>query len=221
VATLKRLDRTVARAEAALAVVILLSMVLVASAQALFFNIAERDVAWARAALDGLSWADTFLQKGTLCIAFLGASLATHRDKHICIDVLPRMVSPRVAVMMRTFSSFVAGLISLLLGYAFFRACLVADAAVPFEYEVLGPGGPVHVCDAATGALNGTSRPDVLCSVRALLSQLRVPVSSGGGIAQLIVPLMLTLIGLRLLMRSVALVLPPPAKTSTPSEGAP
>ena len=54
---------------------VLLAMVLVASAQALFFNIAERDVAWAQSLLDGLSWADTFLQKGTLWLALIGLAL--------------------------------------------------------------------------------------------------------------------------------------------------
>ena len=181
----------------------MLSMVLVASAQALFFNIAEHDVAWARAALGNLSWADTFLQKGTLWLAFVGASLATHHDKHICIDVLPRLVSTRAAAMMRTFSSFVAGLVAFVLARVFFQACLVADVAVPFEYEVLGSDGPVHVCDAAASTPHDVGRPVLLCSLRGVLSLIHVRVSSGAGIAQLIVPLMFVLIGLRLLGRSI------------------
>jgi len=204
---IRRLDHGVARVEGAIAVAVLLAMVLVASAQALFFNIAERDVAWARAALDALSWADTFLQKGTLWLAFIGASLATHQDKHIAIDVLPKLSSARTATGMRAFAALGTGVIALLLGWVFYQACVVADAAVPFDYEVLTPDGPMHVCDAAAGAIQGTDRPGIFCALRSGLAAVGVPVSSGGGIAQLIAPVMFVVIGVRLLGRSVALTL--------------
>ena len=198
----QRLDRAVARAEGVLAVVVLLGMVVVASAQALFFNIAERGVGWAQGALEQLSWADAFLQKGTLWLAFLGASLATYQDKHIAIDVLTKIAPRRVAAMMRAFASLGAGIIAFVLAYVFFQACLVADAAVPFEYEVLTPEGPAHVCDATASALGSVDRPDFLCALRAGLASFGIPVSSGSGIAQLIAPLMLLFIGVRLLVRA-------------------
>jgi TRAP-type C4-dicarboxylate transport system permease small subunit len=199
------LDAAVARAEGTVAVVVLLTMVLVASAQALFFNLAERDMAWARGALNAFSWADAFLQKGTLWLAFIGASLATHHDKHIAVDVLPRLASPRVSAAMRAFSSFASGLVAFALAAVFFQACIVADAAVPFEYEALTPNGPRHVCDVPASAPSGVDRPDLLCAARAGLSWLGVGVSSGSGVAQLIAPLMFAVIGVRLLARAVAL----------------
>lgn len=205
--TYQRLDRAVARAEGAVAVVVMLSMVLVASAQALSFNIAERGVAWAQSLLESLSWADAFLQKSTLWLAFVGASLATYQDKHIAIDVLPKLASPRGRALMRIFASFAAGVIALVLARVFYQACLVADAAVPFDYEVLTPNGPAHVCDVAQSVLGRTARPDVLCALRSGLAAIGVPVSSGEGIAQLIAPVMLVLIGVRLLGRSVVVAL--------------
>lgn len=182
---------------------VLLAMVLVASAQALFFNIAERDVAWAQSLLDGLSWADTFLQKGTLWLALIGASLATQQDRHIAIDVLPKIAPPRARAVMRFIASLGASVTAFILARVFFQACLIADASVPFEYEVLTAEGPAHVCDVPPAELGATSRPDALCALRAAFGAAGVRVASGGGIAQLIVPLMFSVIGLRLAMRAL------------------
>lgn len=182
-------------------------MVLVASLQALFFNIAEHKVAWAQAVLDNLSWADAFLQKGTLWLAFLGASLATHHDKHIAIDVFAKLMRPRVRAAMRAFACVGAGVIAFVLASVFYEACVVADASVPFDYEVLTSQGPAHVCDAPVAELGDASRPFVLCALRAALGAVGVPVSSGGGVAQLITPLAFVIIGLRLLARAAIVVL--------------
>jgi TRAP-type C4-dicarboxylate transport system permease small subunit len=201
--TARGLDAAVARVEGAIAALVLLAMVLVASAQALLFNLAGRDLGWARMLLDELGWADSFLQKGTLWLAFLGASLATHQNKHIGVDVLPRLSSGRRRAGLESFAALGAGVIALLLAGVYFEACLVADAAVPFEYEHLTTQGPTHVCDAAPSELLGTSRPALLCTLRAGLAALGISVSSGAGIAQLIAPVMFIVIGLRLLARGV------------------
>ena len=176
----QRLDRGFAKAESAVAVAVLLAMVFVASAQALFFNIAERNVAWAQALLDGLSWADQFLQKGTLWLAFLGASLATQQNKHIAIDLVPKLAPPRTAAALRAFAALGSGLIAFVLAWVFLQACLVADAAIPFEYVVLTERGPAHVCDAGQAALKAVERPDFFCALRAVLAGVNVPVSSPG-----------------------------------------
>src|SRR5690606_24413306 len=115
-----RIDRAVARAEGAVAVFVLLSMVLVASAQALFFNIAERNVGWAQSVLESLSWADIYLQKGTLWLAFVGASLATHQDKHIAIDIIPKLAKPRTEALLRCFASLGAGIVAFMLASVFY-----------------------------------------------------------------------------------------------------
>jgi TRAP-type C4-dicarboxylate transport system permease small subunit len=203
-AGLRRLDAGVAKVEGVIVVALLLSMVLVASAQALAFNVAQRGVESAQAALDALSWADVFLQKGTLWLAFLGASLATHGDRHISLDLLPRLVAPRLRAALRAFASLGAGLAALALAVAFHQACRVADMAVPFDYEVLGAAGPLHVCDATAADLSGSQRPALVCALRAALASVGVEVSSGAGIAQLIAPLTLIVIALRLLARSLA-----------------
>jgi TRAP-type C4-dicarboxylate transport system permease small subunit len=202
---LRRFDDQVARVEGAVVTVVLLTMVLVASLQALFFNIAERGVAWAQSALEAMSFADTFLQKGTLWLAFVGASLATHADKHIGIDVLTKVTSPRTSAVMRALAALASGVIALVLARVFYDACLASDAAVPFDLELLTDAGPKHVCDVSSAALGDNTRPSVLCALRAGLRAVGVPVASGAGIAQLIVPVMFVFIGLRLLARGVAL----------------
>jgi TRAP-type C4-dicarboxylate transport system permease small subunit len=207
VEALRRFDERVARVEGALAVVVLLGMVLVASFQALVFNIAARNVGWAQTLVGSLSWVDGFLQKSTLWIAFLGASLATQKDKHIAVDLLPRLASPRVSAMLRVVASLGAGLVAFVLARVFFEACLIADAAVPFEYGAITPAGPGHVCDAAAGSAEAANRPGLLCAMRSGLALLHVPVSTGEGIAQLIAPVMFVVIGMRLLARAASLTL--------------
>lgn len=67
-------DRKLATFEGWVATFVLLSMIVVATVQAVLFNIAQHDVAWAAKALMSVDWADTYLQKGTLWLAFVGAS---------------------------------------------------------------------------------------------------------------------------------------------------
>lgn len=197
---------------------VLVAMVLVASLQALFFNIAERNVGWAQSVLENLDWVDAFLQKGTLSLAFIGASLATYHDKHISIDVLQRLMKPPVRRVMQIVGLVGAGAVAFLLSKVFYDACLVADASVPFEYEVLTSAGPKHVCDVSPTELGSSTAPMLLCGVRSAFTAVGVPITSGGGAAQLITPLMFLVIGVRLLARAVVTGLTPPG--AEPSEAA-
>jgi TRAP-type C4-dicarboxylate transport system permease small subunit len=206
VRTLRAFDAKLASMEGYLAAFVLLSMVLVASLQALLFNVAQRGVGWAGAGLSAISWADTFLQKGTLALAFLGASLATHDDKHIAIDALVRVAPARVAGTLRLLASLGSGVVACALAVVFYRASVASDATIPFEYEILTPRGPAHVCDVAVAELAGAARPGTLCALRSAFATLGVPISTGAGAAQLIAPLMLVVIGLRLLCRAAGLV---------------
>jgi hypothetical protein len=61
---LRQWDRALARIEAWAATGVLLAIVVAASAQALFFNLANRGVRTAASLLDAISWVDTFAQKG-------------------------------------------------------------------------------------------------------------------------------------------------------------
>src|SRR5690606_34060724 len=80
--SLRSFDGNVARVEAAIATIVLLLMILVAVAQALLRTATGFQIELANQALQHFGWADPVLQKGTLWVAFLGASLATHGEKH-------------------------------------------------------------------------------------------------------------------------------------------
>jgi TRAP-type C4-dicarboxylate transport system permease small subunit len=203
---IRRLDAGLSRIEGLVVTILLLAMIGVAAGQALWFNLAERGVDWARRILEATAWADPFLQKGTLWLAFLGASLATHEDRHFAIDLLTKVVPARVGRGMLRAASLGAGLVSLALAAVFFHACLASDATVPFEYERLTVDGRQHVCDVASAADDGASRPELVCGLRAALAFAGAPISTGAGAAQLIVPLMFVIIGLRLLARSAGLI---------------
>jgi TRAP-type C4-dicarboxylate transport system permease small subunit len=202
---LRAFDAKFAQLEGYLATALLLSMILVASLSALLFNVAERGVAWAATALTAMSWADTFLQKGTLWIAFLGASLATHEDKHIAIDALVRTMSGRAASILRAIAALSSGLVACALALVFYRASVASDATVPFEYELLTAHGPAHICDVALAELGTSSRPGLLCLARSALASVGIPISTLAGLSQLISPVMLLVIGLRLLARGIGL----------------
>jgi TRAP-type C4-dicarboxylate transport system permease small subunit len=198
-------DAKLAALEGHLATFVLLSMILTASLQALLFNVAELGVGWARAGLAAMSWADTFLQKGTLALAFLGASLTTHDDKHIAIDVLVRASSRRTAAALRSVASLGSGIVAFALALVFYRASVASDATVPFEYEMLTAHGRAHICDVAAADLGAATRPLALCVLRSSLAVVGIPVSTVAGATQLIAPLMLIVIGLRFFCRAAGL----------------
>lgn len=203
--TLERFDEGIARGEAFLAAVVLVSMIGVAVVQATLFNIAERDVAWAHVALDHFAWADAYLQKGTLWLAFLGASLAAHGDKHIGIDVLAKLAPGRLAYLVKGVVGVVSGVVAFLLARVFLQAVLNSAAERPLEYEVLGAAGPVHVCAGSVRALaeSGVVRPDVFCAVRWGLGALGAPVETPASAFQLVVPVMFAFIAVRLVLRGL------------------
>jgi TRAP-type C4-dicarboxylate transport system permease small subunit len=201
--TIRRWDDGLARFEGHAVTLLMLALIGVAACQALWFNLAERGVSWAARALQASAWADPFLHEGTLCVAFLGASLATHADRHFAIDLATRLAPERVARGMLRAGALGAALVSFALCAVFFEASLASDATVPFEYEHLTVGGRQHVCDAA-GAADGA--PLGLCGLRAALAWGGVPVSTFAGAAQLVVPLALAIIGLRLLARAAGLL---------------
>ena len=107
---------------------LLLVMIAVAALQALWFNLAESGVGWAARILEASAWADRFLQRGTLCLAFLGASLATHQGKHFSIDLVTRVVPERWARVMLRAVALGASIVSLALAVVFFEASLASDA---------------------------------------------------------------------------------------------
>ena len=81
----KRLDDGLAKGEAAFAGLFLMAMIVLAVVQVVVDNSAVRaEMAWAQDIKVHLGWIDNFLERATVILAFLGASLAvpleqTHR----------------------------------------------------------------------------------------------------------------------------------------------
>jgi TRAP-type C4-dicarboxylate transport system permease small subunit len=223
---IRRIDAGLARGEGAIAAILLLLMIALASLQALFRNLTYLDLSFANDALGHLAWIDEFLKKGTLWLAFLGASLATRDERHIAIDVLPKLLNDQGKRFVRGLVGICAGLISFMLARAFWGAVEVNAAERPISYEVLADGGALHVCDATAAQLaaSSMSAPGLFCGLRTGLAAIGVPVETPGAAAQLIVPWMFVMIGLRLFGHGIVGFLEvarPPAPKSDPPAAAP
>jgi TRAP-type C4-dicarboxylate transport system permease small subunit len=202
---LKRFDEGIARGEAVLATLFLLSMILSASIQAVFRNLAGAEIGWANDFLGYLTWVDPFLQKGTLWLAFLGASLATREGRHIGIDLFPRIAPKRVKLLMRGVAALGSSVVSFYLARAFWAAVLVNAEERPAHYEVYGDAGSLHVCDATAAQVADASLevPSIFCSFRGGLDVLGVPVETPEAALQLIVPVMFIMMSVRLFANGV------------------
>jgi TRAP-type C4-dicarboxylate transport system permease small subunit len=203
---LRRVDRAWSRGESWIIVVVLIAMVLVAGFQAGIRNLTRWDIQWANHLLTDMEWADSFLRKGTLWLAFIGASVATYKHKHIAIDVLLRIAPPRSKYWMLAISGVMAGFITLGLTYSFASAVRLNLTERPVEYEMLGANGPMHVCDATQAeihSLEDFSRPMFFCGFRSALGLIGVPAETPGAAFQLIVPVMFFSIALRLICYGV------------------
>jgi TRAP-type C4-dicarboxylate transport system permease small subunit len=180
----------------------LIMMVLVAGFQAFIRNLTRfHDAQWANDLLMDMEWADSFLRKGTLWLAFLGASLATQKHKQIAIDVLLRLAPPRGKYWMLAISGVLAGLITFGLTFSFWQAVKLNLSERPVEYEIIGDNGPMHVCDATAAqlhALDDMARPTFFCPARSVLSLFGVHAETPGSAFQLIVPVMFFVIAMRL-----------------------
>jgi TRAP-type C4-dicarboxylate transport system permease small subunit len=204
---LKRIDRAWARGEEGLTVTVLILMVLVAGFQAFIRNLTRfHDWQWANDLLMDMEWADSFLRKGTLWLAFLGASLATQKHKQIAIDVILRLAPPRGKYWMLAISGVLAGFITFGLTYSFAKAVELNLSERPVEYEILGDSGPIHLCDATDAqlaALQDLSRPTLFCVGRSALGLVGIKAETPGAAFQLIVPIMFFVIALRLLFYGI------------------
>jgi TRAP-type C4-dicarboxylate transport system permease small subunit len=181
-------------------------MILLASVQAALRDLTYLELSFANDALGQLAWIDDFLKKGTLWLAFLGASLATREERHIAIDVLPKLLNDQGKRFVRGLVGISAGLIAFMLANAFWGAVLVNGEERPLSYEVLTDTGALHVCDATLEQLTAgrAEAPGLFCALRRGLAGIGVPVETPSAAAQLIVPWMFVMIGLRLLGHGVA-----------------
>jgi len=204
---IRNFDRGIARGEAFIAAFVLLFMIGVAATQAALRNLTNLDFDWANLALEHMEWADSFLQKGTLWLAFFGASLSTFDEKHIAIDVLPRIAPPRGKQLIRAIVSAFAAVTCFYLGRVFWLSVLNNALEIPLEYSVLGPSDEmIHVCEASATLLAdaGLSRPNIFCAIRSGLELFSAKMSTPDVALQLIVPAMFIFMSVRFLSRAAA-----------------
>ncbi|HKP57088.1 MAG TPA: TRAP transporter small permease subunit [Polyangiales bacterium] len=196
----RRLDRKWARWEGWLTVGVLLSMVFVASFAAGVRNLTRFDVHWANELLTDMEWADSYLRKACMCLAFLGASQATHYRKNINIDVLLRIAPLKPKYIMQAISGIMGGIITLGLAYSLASAVSLNLKERPIEYELLGDNGSMHVCDATPEQLKqleGVERPTMFCAARSVLRVFGITAETPAASFQIVVPILFMVIGFR------------------------
>lgn len=98
-AFMQRLDRRLAGLERAAVVVLLGSLLLLGLLQIILRNVLS----------SGLFWADEVLRHLVLWLGFIGASLATHEQRHLHMDVLARWLpaggQPWLALLINLFAA--------------------------------------------------------------------------------------------------------------------
>ncbi len=182
-------------------------MIAIAASQAALRNLTNLDFGWANVALGHMDWADSFLQKGTLWLAFFGASLSTFDEKHIAIDVIPRLSPPRAKQLFRAIVCIFSSVTCFYLGRVFWLSVLNNALEIPLEYSVLGPSDEmIHICVAPASILAdaGLSRPDIFCAIRTGLEVFGIEMSTPDVALQLIVPAMFIFMSVRFLSRAAA-----------------
>ncbi len=92
----------------------------------------------------GFVWGDELLRHGVLWISFLGAARATLEGKHIRIDLLPRVLPPRLGLIADSVCCFVSLFVCVLLVWASWNfvqgerlAGDIAFASIPYWWLVL------------------------------------------------------------------------------------
>lgn len=102
---LLRISNSVSNAEKTLAIILLGLMILLSFLQVVLRNIFST----------GILWADPLLRNFVLWLAFLGASLATHNEKNINVDIFSRFLSERGRHFVKTVIYVFAGTVSFFL----------------------------------------------------------------------------------------------------------
>ena len=113
----------------------------------------------------------------------------------------------RARFWMQGLAGVLAGVITIALTYSFSSAVYLNLTERPVEYELLGDKGSIHVCDATPQQLEqipDLERPTGFCLARSVLGLLGIPAETPGAAFQLIVPVMLFVIAIRLFAQGVA-----------------
>ena len=97
----------------------------------------------------GLVWGDDLLRHGVLWLSILGASRATLEKRHIRIDLLPRILPPRLSFLMDIMCCLLSFLVCLVLFWTSLNFVQderllgdIAFASIPYWYlELIFPVG--------------------------------------------------------------------------------
>lgn len=102
---LNLIDEIIVKLETVLVIILLSLMVSIGFIQVVLRNLFET----------GLLWADPLLRYIVLWLAFIGASIATHEDRHINIDVLTRLLNLRLKRLSSIFTNTFALIVCVIL----------------------------------------------------------------------------------------------------------
>lgn len=203
---LKRFDEGLARGEAMLAMLWLLAMIGAGATQAFFRFCATRiEAEWANPILQSLDWVDPLLHKGTLWLAFLGASLATREGRHIAIDIVPRISPRKVKLVMHGLVGIIASVVAFVLSRAFWGQ-VKRIAAENSGYTLYGASGDqIHMCDATAAELADArmETSPISCAVRSAFEALGITLDNPVAALQFVIPVMFVVIGVRLFANAI------------------
>jgi TRAP-type C4-dicarboxylate transport system permease small subunit len=140
---LRRIDDGIARLEGWVVVTFLIGIVIVGTFQTLLRNVFDA----------GFEWADEALRWATLWVAFLGASLATHRRKHIALDVATRLFPRKIRRVVETFTGLGAALVAATLAWGSYRFVREIGSTEPPVFGERVPRTPLEMIVPVTFAI--------------------------------------------------------------------
>jgi TRAP-type C4-dicarboxylate transport system permease small subunit len=121
------------RIEDGLLALMLLAMVLLASSQVVLRNLFD----------SGFSWGDPLLRLLVLWLGLMGAMVATRLDRHIAVDALLRILSPRLQRLTRSFTHLATAAVCAVLAWQAVRMVML-----DYEYqEMILTHVPLWVAD--------------------------------------------------------------------------
>jgi TRAP-type C4-dicarboxylate transport system permease small subunit len=113
--TISSISNAISWGERSLVVALLVVMILLAFLQVILRNFFSM----------GFMWADPLLRHMVLWVGFVGASLATQKDRHINLDIITRFLPKRTTIAIRIAMSLFASTVTAFLakaGWIFLRS---------------------------------------------------------------------------------------------------
>lgn len=186
---------------------VLLAMVVLAPLQALLRKLSEAEWGWAISVLGHLDWVDTFLQIGTLWLAFLGASLATFSNRHLAIDILPKILPRKAQRVVQSIVNIAASVVCVVYAYSFFLSISGTREGIPAQYSLINEQGineqgEIHICEASSRLVESLELdyPHVFCAIRHAFQSINVELVSPESVMYLAILPFLIMMSLRFLI---------------------